>query len=115
MATVTASVTRGYLQQLRDNHQLTVFAFDYRGYGKSEGSPGEQGILEDSHAAQMWLAKRPGFKPADIVLMGRSLGGGVAVDLAAETWCPRAHPAKHVHIAPRCRRLLCIPGPPCGC
>ena len=72
-----------YLQQLRDNHQLTIFAFDYRGYGKSEGSPNEQGILEDSHAAQMWLAERLKIKPTDIVLMGRSLGGGVAVDLAA--------------------------------
>ena len=72
-----------YLQQLRDNHQLTIFAFDYRGYGKSAGSPGEQGILEDSHAAQLWLAERLKLQPADIVLMGRSLGGGVAVDLAA--------------------------------
>jgi fermentation-respiration switch protein FrsA (DUF1100 family) len=72
-----------YLQQLRDNHQITIFAFDYRGYGRSEGAPGEQGILEDGHAAQMWLAERLNLKPADIVLMGRSLGGGVAVDLAA--------------------------------
>ena len=72
-----------YLQQLRDNHQITIFAFDYRGYGRSEGAPGEQGILEDGHAAQMWLAERMKLKPADIVLMGRSLGGGVAVDLAA--------------------------------
>jgi fermentation-respiration switch protein FrsA (DUF1100 family) len=73
-----------YLQQLRDNHQVTIFAIDYRGYGKSEGSPFEQGILEGGHAAQMWLAERLGIKPTDIVLMGRSLGGGVAVDLAAK-------------------------------
>ncbi|HEX5104061.1 MAG TPA: alpha/beta hydrolase, partial [Pirellulaceae bacterium] len=73
-----------YLQQLSDNHQVTIFAFDYRGYGRSEGSPGEQGILEDGHAAQMWLAERLQIEPADIVLMGRSLGGGVAVDLATK-------------------------------
>jgi fermentation-respiration switch protein FrsA (DUF1100 family) len=72
-----------YLQELRDQQRITIFAFDYRGYGRSEGSPGEQGILEDSHAAQLWLAERLKIKPADVVLMGRSLGGGVAVDLAA--------------------------------
>lgn len=73
-----------YLQELRDKHRLTVFAFDYRGYGKSGGSPSEAGILADGDAAQKWLAKRTGCQPKDIVLMGRSLGGGVCVDLAAK-------------------------------
>jgi len=73
-----------YLKQLSDRHRVTVFAFDYRGYGKSEGVPSEAGVLADAHAAQEWLAKRLGIKPSDIVLMGRSLGGCVAVDLAAK-------------------------------
>jgi uncharacterized protein len=73
-----------YLQDLRDRQRVTVFAFDYRGYGKSAGSPNEAGILADGHAAQLWLAERSGRKPTDIVLMGRSLGGGVAVDLAVK-------------------------------
>lgn len=73
-----------YLQQLYENHQVTIFAFDYRGYGKSEGAPGEPGILQDGQAAQLWLAERLKLKPSEIVLMGRSLGGGVAVDLAAK-------------------------------
>jgi fermentation-respiration switch protein FrsA (DUF1100 family) len=72
-----------YLRELRDRHSVTVFAFDYRGYGKSEGSPSETGILADGDAAQNWLAKQVGKQPADIVLMGRSLGGCVVVDLAA--------------------------------
>jgi fermentation-respiration switch protein FrsA (DUF1100 family) len=72
-----------YLQELRDKYRLTVFAFDYRGYGKSRGSPSEAGILADAHAAQRWLAERTGLKPDEIVIMGRSLGGSVAVDLAA--------------------------------
>jgi fermentation-respiration switch protein FrsA (DUF1100 family) len=72
-----------YIKQLRDRHQISVFAFDYRGYGKSGGSPIETGILADGHAAQTWLANRTGRSLADIVLMGRSLGGCVAVDLAA--------------------------------
>jgi fermentation-respiration switch protein FrsA (DUF1100 family) len=73
-----------YLKELHDRHRVTVFAFDYRGYGKSEGSPSETGILADGDAAQQWLARRIGGTPADVVLMGRSLGGGVAVDLAAK-------------------------------
>jgi uncharacterized protein len=72
-----------FMKQLRDEQRLTVFVFDYRGYGRSEGSPYETGVLADGHAAQIWLAKRTQRKPADIVLMGRSLGAGVAVDLAA--------------------------------
>jgi fermentation-respiration switch protein FrsA (DUF1100 family) len=73
-----------YIKQLRDRHQISVFAFDYRGYGKSGGSPIETGILADAHAAQTWLANRTGKSLADIVIMGRSLGGCVAVDLAAK-------------------------------
>lgn len=62
----------------------TVLAFDYRGYGRSEGSPDEQGVLQDARAARKWLAERTGVAEQDIVLMGESLGGGVAVDLAAK-------------------------------
>jgi uncharacterized protein len=72
-----------YLEELRDKQRVTIFAFDYRGYGKSEGSPSEAGLLADGHAAQKWVAERLQLKPDQIVLMGRSLGGGVAVDLAA--------------------------------
>ena len=72
-----------FLKLLRDDLRLSVFAFDYRGYGRSEGSPNEKGILEDGTAAHLWLAERAGKRPDEIVLMGRSLGGAVAVDLAA--------------------------------
>ena len=72
-----------YLAGLSDRYQINIFAFDYRGYGRSEGSPHEAGILADGDAAQRWLAERAGVKPNEVVLMGRSLGGGVAVDLAA--------------------------------
>jgi hypothetical protein len=63
---------------------VSVLLFDYRGYGRSEGRPNEAGCIADGRAAQQWLAKQMGIKPSDIVLMGRSLGGGVAVALAAE-------------------------------
>ncbi|MBI3864022.1 MAG: alpha/beta hydrolase [Planctomycetia bacterium] len=71
------------LKRLRDQHHVSVLAFDYRGYGKSEGRPDEPGILEDARAARSWLAKRANVDERDIVLMGQSLGGGVAVNLAA--------------------------------
>jgi len=71
------------LRLLRDRIGVTVMAYDYRGYGRSDGSPDEAGILSDARAARAELARRTGTREADIVLMGRSLGGGVAVDLAA--------------------------------
>ncbi len=72
------------LRLLRDKFRVSVFAFDYRGYGRSEGAPFETGILEDGEAAHAWLAERTGLAQKDIVLMGRSIGGGVAVHLAAK-------------------------------
>jgi fermentation-respiration switch protein FrsA (DUF1100 family) len=63
--------------------QASILVFDYRGYGRSEGAPSEKGILADARAARRWLARRAGVAEKDIVLLGRSLGGGVAVDLAA--------------------------------
>jgi uncharacterized protein len=75
------------LKELNERHDAAVFVFDYRGYGKSEGSPSEDGILQDARAARKWLAKRTGLDEGEIVLMGRSLGGGVMVDLAAKDGC----------------------------
>jgi fermentation-respiration switch protein FrsA (DUF1100 family) len=72
------------VQRLRHALDSTVMIFDYRGYGQSEGRPDEAGILADARAARAWLAKRIGIDERDVVLIGRSLGGGVAVDLAAE-------------------------------
>jgi fermentation-respiration switch protein FrsA (DUF1100 family) len=66
-------------------HELNIatLIFDYRGYGRSSGSPSESGILADARAARAWLAQRAGVAEAEIVLLGESLGGGVMVDLAA--------------------------------
>ena len=75
--------TSDLLDSYRHHMNATVFAFDYRGYGRSEGKPHEQGVLDDGQAAHQWLAKRVGIRQDEIVLIGRSLGGAVAVDLAA--------------------------------
>lgn len=65
-------------------YRVSIFAFDWRGYGKSGGKPDEAGILEDAEAAQLWLSERTSVAPEKIVLWGRSIGGAVAVHLAAE-------------------------------
>ena len=72
------------LRILHDRMGVTAMGFDYRGYGRSEGTPGEAGVLADARAARTWLAQRAGIAENQIVLMGRSLGGAVAVDLATD-------------------------------
>ena len=72
------------IRELRDRHRMAVFIFDYRGYGRSEGSPDEPGLVADAKAARHWLAERAQVAESDIVLLGISLGGGVAVQLAAD-------------------------------
>jgi hypothetical protein len=71
-----------FVVDLRERCGSSVMIFDYRGYGRSEGRPDEPGIVADARAARDWLAKRAGIAPADVVLLGNSLGGGVAVELA---------------------------------
>lgn len=73
-----------YCTFLRDWLRAEVFAFDYRGYGHSGGTPTEAGVLADGLAAARWLAGRRGESVGDLVLLGRSLGGAVAVAVAAE-------------------------------
>ena len=60
---------------------VSVFLFDYRGYGRSQGRPGEEGTYRDAEAAYQWLVQR-GFAGTNIVAFGESLGGGVAAELA---------------------------------
>ncbi len=69
---------------LSNRLEASVFVFDYRGYGHSEGRPAEAGCIADGDAAQHWLAERAGIQPKDVVVMGRSIGGAIAVALAAK-------------------------------
>jgi len=68
-------------------HNLTeagydVFLFDYRGYGKSEGSPSEKGLYDDALGAYSFLIENKKIKPEELILMGRSLGCAVSLELA---------------------------------
>jgi uncharacterized protein len=60
---------------------VSVFAFDYRGYGRSHGRPTELGTYLDAQAAHQWLQQK-GYPATNIIAYGESLGGGVAGELA---------------------------------
>jgi fermentation-respiration switch protein FrsA (DUF1100 family) len=60
---------------------VSVFAFDYRGYGRSSGSPSEEGTYLDAEAAYRWVHDR-GFGATNIIALGESLGGAVVSELA---------------------------------
>lgn len=65
---------------------LSTFLFDYRGYGRSAGHPTEGGTYLDADAAWRWVARHvPGVASGalPVVIMGRSLGGPIAAQLAA--------------------------------
>ena len=64
-----------------------VLAFDYRGYGRSDGRPSEKNVYEDAQAAWRWLLEYKRVQPDRLFIFGRSLGGAVAVDLATRVNC----------------------------
>jgi hypothetical protein len=71
---------------LHDRLGLDVFLVDWRGYGRSEGSPSEEGLQRDGRAVYR-TAIDSGFRPDQIVLFGESLGTAVAIDLATKWAC----------------------------
>ena len=74
---------------LVDQLGVGVFLYDYRGYGQSEGTPSEAGLVSDALGARAALL-REGVAADDIIYFGRSLGAAVTVDLAL------AHPPRAV-------------------
>ncbi len=62
---------------------ISVLLPEYRGYGRSAGTPTQQTLTEDFTAFYDRLAGHPSVDPAKIILHGRSVGGGVIAQLAA--------------------------------
>jgi pimeloyl-ACP methyl ester carboxylesterase len=62
---------------------FAVLLFDYRGYGRSSGTPTERGTYLDAQAAWDFLINAKGFSPGSIVIVGESLGGPIAAQLAS--------------------------------
>ena len=73
-----------------------VLAISWRGFGGSDGSPTEAGLMQDGRSALAFLADK-GVQPSQVVIFGESLGSGVAVQLAADA---AARPAALVLDAP---------------
>jgi uncharacterized protein len=71
------------VSQLHDQLDASVFLFDYRGYGRSKGRPNEQAVYEDAQAASDWLVNRAEVDPGELILVGRSIGGAIAIELAS--------------------------------
>jgi uncharacterized protein len=63
---------------------FSVVCYDYGGYGKSTGKPSEKRCYADIRAVWAWLTETRGIDPREILLFGRSLGGGVTAQLASE-------------------------------
>lgn len=74
------------LENLRalHRHGLSVFLFDYRGYGRSQGRPSEEGRYQDAIGAYDYLTRVRMIRLERIVLFGRSLGAAVAAELAVQ-------------------------------
>jgi abhydrolase domain-containing protein 17 len=62
---------------------FSVFAYDYRGYGTSDGKPSEQNAYQDAEAAYTYLTQQLKIPSQQIIVYGHSLGGGSAAELAA--------------------------------
>jgi pimeloyl-ACP methyl ester carboxylesterase len=67
-----------FLQEL----PASVLAVEYRGYGRSEGVPSEEGIYLDAQAAYDYLIQQRAAAPRRIIVFGQSLGTAAAADLA---------------------------------
>ncbi|WP_375473307.1 alpha/beta hydrolase [uncultured Nostoc sp.] len=63
---------------------FSVFAFDYRGYGTSQGKPTESHAYEDINSAYNYLTQNLKIPPKKIIVLGHSVGGGSAVNLAMQ-------------------------------
>jgi len=73
---------RLHLIELFHEMELSVFIFDYRGYGQSEGTTSESGTYKDAEGAWRYLTEARNISPEKIIILGRSLGGSIAAWLA---------------------------------
>lgn len=82
-----------WIRAIQRHLNSSVLLFDYPGFGKTPGKPTEHGCYASAQSAFAWL-KKSGFRDEQIVLWGKSLGAGVATELATQH--------------PKCRALVLI-------
>ena len=76
-----------------------VWIMDYRGYGENAGSPTEEALARDARTIWDHLVNEQQIGHQNIVVYGQSLGGGVAVRLAAELCSEGTEPAGLITVA----------------
>lgn len=75
---------RTYKFQFLVDQGYSLLLVGYRGYGANPGRPTEADLISDSALALEWLIKQEKISAKDIVLLGESLGSGVALALATQ-------------------------------
>ena len=70
----------GHIKLFYESLPVDLLILDYRGYGKSEGSPSEEGTYHDAEAALAYVHFRQ-KAPQKIIYYGQSLGSAIAVEL----------------------------------
>jgi hypothetical protein len=75
---------RDYAYKFLSDLPANVLAVEYRGYGKSEGKPGEKNFYRDARSAYQYLLEKQGIRPESIISYGQSLGTATATNLASE-------------------------------
>ncbi|MCY4512495.1 MAG: alpha/beta hydrolase [Bdellovibrionales bacterium] len=75
---------RGYKFKFLVDQGYSVLLVSYRGYGGNLGQPTEKDLISDSSLALEWLLRKEGISSKEVILLGESLGSGVAVALAAK-------------------------------
>ncbi len=73
----------GHCDVLFDGLDINALLINYRGYGESEGVPGEKEMVADCIAIFDLFCQEKNISPSNIFLMGRSLGSGISVQVAA--------------------------------
>ncbi len=81
----TLGVLGGELAIIRDRWDVNVVAFDFHGYGKTGGRANEAEILADAVAVAEWIKSSPQFRDHQLIALGRSIGGALAVEIATKT------------------------------
>lgn len=71
-----------FLQEYYADH-FSILAYDYRGYGTSDGTPSYRKVKDDAAAVYQWLTTQGETEPGQIIAIGRSLGGALAIQTAA--------------------------------
>ncbi len=85
----------------RDATKQAVLIYDYPGYGKSTGMPTEAGCYAAADAAYDWLIDKQQIAASQLLLVGSSLGGAMAVDLAGAARVSNLGAGKRLHLLPQ--------------